>query len=242
MIKIFFEKITSRLCCELLGLLRNRNKLYMTREEIRRVNISFSELGEDLIVLSYFSAEKSCRQYIYVDVGAFDPISLSTTLLLYKKGWRGINIDANSKAIEKFKKLRPKDYNVTAAISNCEEKAYYYEYPIGAANRISQLDDNPHSLCNEQPIAKTVVYTTTLTKILDSSPFSGCNIDYLNIDCEGYDKQVIEGLNFNKYKPKLITIEAFGEGNLRIIRDFLNKQGYILDAKVRHTLFFVNQK
>ena len=65
---------------------------------------SYSQCGEDLFIENFF---KNKNYGTYLDIGAFNPIKFSNTLLLYKKGWKGINIDLNQTSIDLF--------NITAA-------------------------------------------------------------------------------------------------------------------------------
>src|SRR5437879_5814386 len=96
-----------------LTLLRNRENLNLTREEIRWSRISFSQFGEDLAVLRW--AEKmTTLPRLYVDAGCFHPVKCSNTLLLNKKGWAGVNIDMDEQKIATFKALRPNDINIVA--------------------------------------------------------------------------------------------------------------------------------
>jgi hypothetical protein len=86
--------------------MRNRQDLRLEREETRAMRISFSQFGEDLLLLSYFE-KFDHRSGVYVDVGAFSPFLLSNTLLLYKLGWRGINVAFDEDKIKTFRQYRP---------------------------------------------------------------------------------------------------------------------------------------
>lgn len=241
-IKLIIGKILASLCWRLLYALRNKRRLQLSREEIRQMKISFSQFGEDLIVLSYFGGENPKKNGIYVDVGAFDPVCLSTTLLLYKLGWTGINIDMDSEKIEKYRNMRPRDCNIAAAISNTQKKMLHLKYPLGATNRIVDVTEAERlSLCKEVPIQTKEVITEMLTTLIDKSPFSGKQIDYLNVDCEGHDYEVLTSLDFSRYKPTIITIEAFSTEERQRLESFLIPHGYRCDATLRHTLLFVRQ-
>ncbi len=81
-------------------------------------SINHSQTGEDAVIRSLID---ETRQGIYVDVGCHDPIRSSNTLSLYLHGWRGVNIDANPRLIERFKATRLRDTAMCAAISDEEE-------------------------------------------------------------------------------------------------------------------------
>ena len=81
------------------------------------VKKSYSISNVDLIIDRMFS---NLDNGIYIDVGCNHPIKFNNTYLLYKRGWKGINIDLDSKSIKEFKKFRPHDYNVQKIVSNDE--------------------------------------------------------------------------------------------------------------------------
>ena len=80
---------------------------------------SYSISGVDLIINRMFS---KIKKGIYIDLGCNHPIKHNNTYLLHKRGWQGINIDADKKSIQEFKKLRKKDYNISALISDKKKK------------------------------------------------------------------------------------------------------------------------
>ena len=84
---------------------------------------SYSISGVDLIIDRMFSKMK---KGIYIDLGCNHPIKHNNTYLLHKRGWEGINIDADKKSIKEFQNLRKKDHNINALISNKKGKIKYY--------------------------------------------------------------------------------------------------------------------
>ena len=83
-----------------------RHKIFLNRSQ-------YSQWGEDLFITQYFHKK---NKGTYLDIGCFHPYMYSNTCLLYKKGWRGINIDINSTAIDLFNIARPKDFNICTTI------------------------------------------------------------------------------------------------------------------------------
>jgi hypothetical protein len=78
---------------------------------------SYAQHGEDIIAYNYFNYHGP-RKGIYVDIGCFHPKRHSTTFLLHKQGWHGLNIDVDSYKIDVFKVFRPRDINVSVAVSD----------------------------------------------------------------------------------------------------------------------------
>ena len=96
-------------------------KLYLTRF-FRK---SYSQFGEDVALLSLLGKDK-LRSYkglfngyqgFFVDVGCYHPVKHSNTYVLYKRGWRGVNIDIDQLKIDGFNIVRKHDTNIVAGVS-----------------------------------------------------------------------------------------------------------------------------
>lgn len=165
--------------------------------------------GEDLIIADFF---KDINNGSYVDAGCYHPLHLSNTYLLYKKGWRGVNIDLSEYTIDLFNFLRPDDLNLLTAISDKEgEISFYYQ------KKFSQLNTTDKKIASEHfqgKFKERTVKCRTIQNILDQSKYKNRKIDFLNIDVEGAEMKVLETLNFKIYDPSLICIEILGYRDL----------------------------
>ena len=174
---------------------------------------TYSMYGEDLYTLKYF---KNLDNGFYVDVGAYHPFFWSNTQLLFQKNWEGINIDINPISIEIFNKARPNDYNINAAVSN-KNKKYINYYTKNIINTLSTtiLSSAKTSFLKEDyNIRKAKCYK--LNNIISKTKFKNRRIDFLNIDTEKSEVDVLRSLNFSKYKPKLICVEIHLEKNKQL--------------------------
>jgi FkbM family methyltransferase len=207
-------------------------------EEARAMRLSYSQFGEDLVVCRHFSGfDNSTGRFI--DVGAFHPFIFSNTMLLSKLGWRGINIDCNPVKIRRFEKLRPRDENICAAASEATRGMVWLEYPYETTNRIADpREKNLLSACGEKPSKVMPIRVTTLTHIIEQSAFRGEHFHYLNVDCEGQDLAVLKGLDFSRWSPDLITVEALTKSARTELTTFLSGLGYEMTDMVHLTLFF----
>ncbi len=163
---------------------------------------TYSMDGEDLIISKYFDDKKNG---FYVDVGCYHPIHRNNTFLLHKKGWHGINIDIHSFSIDLFNYLRPKDLNYNFAISNKNEFIDMY-----FQKELSQISTTEHLQAKkvfQGNVKEKKIQAFTLDKVLDFSDLKNQKIDFLDIDVEGADFKVLQGLSFEKFKPELICIE-----------------------------------
>ena len=166
---------------------------------------SYSMDGEDLSIIRYVEEKK---KGFYVDVGAHHPIQRNNTLLLFKKGWEGINIDINKFSIDLFKYLRPHDLNIQVAVT---DKPGHIS--IFFQKDFSQLNTTDKEVAKEhfgENFKEKIVQSDTIQNILDNSKFKNKKIDFLNIDVEGAEEQVLETLNFKIYDPTVICVEILG--------------------------------
>jgi FkbM family methyltransferase len=205
---------------------------------------SYSQEGEDMILRRLFE-----NQVVgfYVDVGAHHPKRFSNTYFFYKKGWRGINIDAMPNSMNLFNRIRARDINIEKPVSDKKQVLTYYAFNEPALNGFSkELSEERNGKGNYFIEFTKDMETATLEEILDSSLPENQQVDFLSIDVEGLDLVVLKSNNFDKYKPKVILIEVFG-GSLNDIESneitkFLRNLEYLVYAKTVNTVIFVQQE
>ena len=165
-----------------------------------------SQFQEDQFILEQFQNNYKGK---YLDIGCFHPTRHNNTYKMHKLGWSGMNIDLNPLTIELFNYARPKDINLNIAISNKEtEKKLYF---IDELNTQNTLDPNQllflknhHNIRNEDIIEKEIK-VKTINLILDDYDFN--DIDFMNLDVEGHELEILENLNFNRNKIKYLCVE-----------------------------------
>ena len=158
--------------------------------------------GEDEFIKNYF---KNKLNGFYIDVGCYHPLDGNNTHLLYKKGWNGINLDINFYSIELFNFLRKKDINIHSGISKKKDKlTMYYRKEI---NMLNTLDKKIAKIHFRNGFKKRNVQVNTLNFFINKYFRKLETIDFLNIDAEGGELNVLKSLNFKQYKPQLICIE-----------------------------------
>tara|TARA_B100001029_G_scaffold159061_1_gene146134 strand:+ start:570 stop:1253 length:684 start_codon:yes stop_codon:yes gene_type:complete len=155
----------------------------------------YAEDKEDLLVLKKIRKKNG----YFVDVGCFHPTRINNTYLLYKKGWRGLNIDMNKFSIKLFDLVRPHDINIHSAVSSVKGEIFYYTSKKLALSSSLSKSKNLN--------IKVKVNSDSLNNIICSSKFKNKKIDFLSLDCEGHDLEVLKTINLKKYSPKIICIE-----------------------------------
>lgn len=212
------------------------------KKELKYSNLSFSQEGEDLILNRILEGRQSG---FYVDVGAHHPYRFSNTYLFYKKGWRGINIDPMPKSMELFEKERPEDINVEVGISSEKKDLIYYMFNEPALNTFSGNEaSNKAKLKNYEIILKKKVKTLPLKEVLKEYMPENKSIDFMSIDVEGLDLEVLKSNDWNKFRPEYILIEDLNKNKIEDIitksdiYKFLTERDYIFITKTFNTLFF----
>ena len=198
--------------------------------------ISYSQFGEDMVLSQIFiNKKKGC----YVDVGCNRPIEGNNTFKLYLRGWNGINIDGNEKLISQYKKIRKRDINIHSLVSNSKEPKTFY---ISDDDRVSTVSNQFKEWIKTDRKYDSEIHVVprTLTEILESN-LGDNQIDFLNIDVEGHDLEVLKSLDINKYKPKIICIEDhlfnINEKHKSDIYLYLENHNYKLVAFMKPNIF-----
>ena len=198
----------------------------------KKPNTHYAEFAEDIMINRIF---KNFNSGFYIDIGAYHPYKGSLTYYLYKKGWRGINIDISKVSIDLFNISRQRDININCAISNYDGETVYYENSeINQQNSLSQSNDHQKKIKIKCYKLNTVLNTNNIN-----------NIDFINIDTEGNELEILESIDFEKIDPLLITIEdnSFELNNKTKIKkiNFMKTKNYELLNVIGVTLFFVKK-
>jgi FkbM family methyltransferase len=207
--------------------------------------VSYAQEGEDILLKRIFDSRKKYRGF-FVDVGAHHPYRFSNTYLFYQKGWSGINIDAMPDSMKAFKKVRPRDINLEVPISDKKQVLTYYAFSEPALNGFSkEISEHRADLEHLKLLFTKEIETITLEEILDQYLPKGQSIDFLTVDVEGLDFEVIRSINLAKYTPKVILAEVLKDDLSTLDQNpmvgYLEGYGYSLSAKTVNTAFFIHQ-
>ncbi len=205
----------------------------------------WSQEGEDIILRRIFENKKNG---FYVDIGAHHPYRFSNTYYFYRIGWRGINIDANPQSIELFNKYRKRDSNLNLAIGLSKRIMKYYMFNEPALNTFDELlakERNNSGIYKIIEVKEVEVYP--LKDVLEKFLPKGQEIDFMNIDVEGLDFEVIQSNDWNKYRPKVLLVEILPSHTVEKLIDneiykYLKNIGYNLLAKCFNTCIFTMEE
>lgn len=200
---------------------------------------SYSQEGEDMILRRIFQER---TDGFYVDVGAYHPKHLSNTYYFYRRGWCGINIDAMPGSMELFRQMRTRDINIEAAIAidNLERSFYIFN---GRALNTLDVQLAAQRTNGEIHVVETrKVKTRRLDDILTEWLPAGRQIQFMSIDVEGFDLEVLKSNNWSLFRPELILVEAWDldltKSETHPLVKYLAQQNYALTGKAYSTAFF----
>lgn len=211
----------------------------------RSYSVTYSQNGEDIIMWN-LSRSLGLVKPSYIDIGAFHPQKLSNTYLFYKNGSTGINIEPNKNVTNLFKKIRPKDTNLSLAISSKRGDAKYYIMDTPTLNTLSKEEADYYVKMGHRIISEYLVETKTLDQIIKTY----CNNtfpDILSVDAEGYDIEILETIDWEKNTPKIICIETsryhkeYAHEKDDALISWIKSKGYIIHADTYiNTIFIKN--
>ena len=184
------------------------------------------QFGEDKWILQNIKLPKHGT---VVDVGADQPIFGSNTYYFEKYlGWDSLCIDADERVINKLKTKRKQV--IYSAVSDHEGEITFNQHPLAGISAISG-DGN------------AIVPCSTLNSILEKNNID--EITLLDIDVEGHELEVCNGLDWEKYKPKIIIIEFISPqgGNIQntLLNYFKNLKTYKLVKTTQANLIFIHE-
>lgn len=169
--------------------------------------LSYAQNREDVLLVRAFPRPTG----FYIDVGAADPVELSVTKWLYDLGWSGVNLEPQGYYFDRLAAARTRDVNLRVAVSDRPGEVTFYEAPhhrgfsttdpaVAAGMRSKGIDLIEHR-----------VPTVTLAEVCDRHARGP--IDFLKIDVEGHERAALLSLDFRRYRPRVLVIEATAQNS-----------------------------
>ncbi len=201
-------------------------------------DITYAQHGDDIVIRAIFHS-LGINTPSYLDLGAHHPERISNTKLFYDIGSRGINVEANPNLHKIFLEQRPQDINLNVGVGI--ESGFQDFYMIdGESGRNSFIKEVAEGFVMDYPeFAITEVRQLpicTVDQILNNRALP----DFLSIDIEGMDFEVLQSIDFKRYPFKVICVELqpYSEMNIRTL---LHDAGYCSIIKCGSNLIFVDK-
>lgn len=188
--------------------------------------MSYSQIQQDIKALEFYSSK---TKGFFVDIGAWDGLTSSNTFLLESQyDWRGICVEANPRMEFVLEQNRPQAFREISAVytTTGEEVVFDIANSCEAYSGISNSLDKWKNLVDENKTTikvRTITFTDLLSK--HNAPFF---IEYLSLDTEGSELEILKSLDHSLYKFGLMDVEHnFVEPKRQELRMFLEANGYI---------------
>lgn len=166
--------------------------------------ISYSQNAEDVLL---WRALGQVENGFYIDVGANDPEEHSVTKAFYDAGWRGISIEPLPSFHQAFLEQRPRDVNLAIAAGSANGELTLYDTPQvrGWASPEQSVAELHRS--DGHQVVELSVPVRTLASVCEEY-VQGQPIHFLKIDVEGFEGEVLKGMDFGRWRPWVLVIEA----------------------------------
>jgi len=203
---------------------------------------SFSECGEDAMVIRYLRDIRQIHKGIYIDIGANSPVQGNNTMSMYLEGWRGVIVEPNPSMIPGYKRIRPGDTIVQKVVSSKDHLSLtFYEME---PNLVSTL--NPDVVAYHEKIGYRLIRESQVESISLNTLCGMFNepVHFVSIDTEGHEYEILSTFDFNRFKPMMFCLEtvmedeAFLENSIAL----LEKNGYEIYGKTGKNTLLIRKE
>ncbi|HET6575598.1 MAG TPA: FkbM family methyltransferase [Fimbriiglobus sp.] len=192
--------------------------------------ISYAQNHEDVLLRRAFVGQ---RDGFYIDVGAHDPVFDSVTKHFSDCGWRGVNVEPIPRKAAAFASARPRDVNLAVGLSDRAGRTTFYE--VVEAPTVStfsaELADGYRG--DGYTVAEHQVEVLTLADVCEQ--YAPSAIDFLSLDVEGHERLVLSGVDFRRWRPRVVVVEATRPGCQAPAHH--EWEGLLLSADYRFAIF-----
>jgi FkbM family methyltransferase len=208
----------------------------------------FSQNGEDFLLWEFFDHKEDG---FFVDVGAFDGVHLSNSYFFEQVGWKGICVEPHARFFALCEKNRPGTacINCLAGSKDGVEIPFYQE-KLGLLSTTVVDADVEADVTKRyesrglvfEGFSEVVLKTQTLNTMLHNHLEPGEKIDFISIDVEGAELEVLRGLSLEEFAPRVLVIEANSAAHVKELTEYLEPFGYFLARKHEVNFYFVSSQ
>jgi FkbM family methyltransferase len=166
--------------------------------------ISYAQRFEDLYLLRCFGAQPDG---FYIDVGAGHPVHDNVSFAFYLKGWHGITVEPNPALSRLSQAVRPRDHGYQVLVGEAAGQATFYL--VEDFHGLSTMNE-AHARAAGREFGKAfetlTLPVTTLRALCEQH--APAAIDFLKVDVEGAEREVLLGGDWQRFRPKVVVVEA----------------------------------
>jgi len=175
---------------------------WLKRADLALKTISYAQNHEDILLAR---ALPDCDGF-FIDVGANHPVFHSVTKLFTDRGWSGINIEPSPPIFDRLQHDRPDQINLNVGVGDVATTLTFYETPTLHGWSTFRLELAEHYRSIGVGVVERPVPVRTLSEVC-AEHVGNRPIDFLKVDAEGFEKQVLFGMDFGRWRPRVLLIE-----------------------------------
>lgn len=210
-------------------------------------SLTYSQCGEDRILLYLFKS-LGINKPSYLDLGASHPIRANNTYLFYTLGASGVCVDADFESCRSISRVRKRDKCIHVGVTfDDRREADFFVFSNRGLSTLSREEAEYRSTHGSYRVVNVEKINLKTINELIAENFSS-SPDFLSIDLEGIDFQVIQSMDFSKYRPTAICVETITysetrqESKLVDLEKYILSQNYVLYADTHINSIFVDRK
>jgi FkbM family methyltransferase len=148
----------------------------------------------------------------YVDLGAGHPVADNVSFWFYLQGWRGVVVEPQRRLAELYPHVRPRDRVVAALVADRVGKADFHE--VESMHGFSTMLPDAAQAARElgAAVATLSLPVTTLAALFAEHGVE--RVDFLKIDVEGAEAQVLAAADWSRWRPRIVVLEAVAPGTM----------------------------
>ena len=201
----------------------------------------YGQSGEDKLAWTLFPEG---YKGVFLDIGAHDGMLRSNTYSFELAGWTGVCVEAHKHFFDLCKQNRPKSIVFHAAVANMDRaNVPFYTTNMGSLSTLDKGMEDYFSVHFKEcfhGFIETKVNAITIDTLLKQNNFSV--VDFVSIDVEGSEMEVLHGFSIEKYSPRLLVVEAMGEAREQAVMDYFKEKNYFYATHIFDNFFFCRTK